>query len=93
LSKSKMAIVFVAGPVSGLLMQPLIGAPRPKKSLFSALTSSQGILADNCTSRFGRRRPYMMLGTIVCIFAMILLGFTRWFASIFTGWDNNSVRF
>lgn len=26
LSKSKMAIVFVAGPVSGLVMQPLIGA-------------------------------------------------------------------
>jgi hypothetical protein len=25
LSKSKMAIVFVAGPLSGLLVQPLIG--------------------------------------------------------------------
>ncbi|KAF9450782.1 hypothetical protein P691DRAFT_664570 [Macrolepiota fuliginosa MF-IS2] len=73
LSKSKMAIVFVAGPLSGLVMQPLIG-----------------ILADSCTSRFGRRRPYMMVGTIICGFAMLLLGFTRWFASIFTGWDNNS---
>ncbi|KXN89417.1 General alpha-glucoside permease [Leucoagaricus sp. SymC.cos] len=73
LSKPKMAIVFVAGPVSGLVMQPLIGA-----------------LADNCTSKFGRRRPYMIAGTIICIFAMLLLGFTRWFASIFTGWDNDS---
>jgi solute carrier family 45 protein 1/2/4 len=26
LSKSKMAVVFVAGPLSGLVMQPLIGA-------------------------------------------------------------------
>lgn len=33
-----------------------------------------------------------MVGTIICGFAMILLGFTRWFASIFTGWDNDSVR-
>ena len=26
LSRSKMAVVFAAGPVSGLVMQPLIGA-------------------------------------------------------------------
>ena len=25
LSKSSMAVVFVAGPISGLIMQPLIG--------------------------------------------------------------------
>lgn len=73
LSKSKMAIVFVAGPLSGLVMQPLVG-----------------VLADSCTSRFGRRRPYMMAGTIICIFAMILLGFTRWFASIFISEENNA---
>ncbi|KAF5324984.1 hypothetical protein D9619_009553 [Psilocybe cf. subviscida] len=73
LSKSSMAGVFVAGPLSGLIMQPLIG-----------------VLADNCTSRFGRRRPYMMLGTIICIFAMLLLGFTRGVASIFTGWGTGA---
>ncbi|KAF9443657.1 MFS general substrate transporter [Macrolepiota fuliginosa MF-IS2] len=73
LSKSQIAIVFVAGPLSGLIMHPLIG-----------------VLADNCTSRFGRRRPYMMVGTIICIVAMLLLGFTRWFAAIFTGWNNTS---
>jgi len=28
LSKSSMAMVFVAGPLSGLIMQPLIGAIR-----------------------------------------------------------------
>ncbi|KAE9392066.1 hypothetical protein BT96DRAFT_1000693 [Gymnopus androsaceus JB14] len=48
LSKSAMAIVFVAGPLSGLIMQPLIG-----------------ILADSSTSRWGRRRPYMIVGTIL----------------------------
>jgi hypothetical protein len=61
-------------------------------NLFDTLILVQGVLADNCTSKFGRRRPYMMVGTIICVFAMILLGFTRWFASIFTGWNNESVR-
>ncbi|PPQ81361.1 hypothetical protein CVT25_015468 [Psilocybe cyanescens] len=73
LSKSSMAGVFVAGPLSGLIMQPLIG-----------------VLADNCTSRFGRRRPYMLLGSLICISAMLLLGFTRPFASIFTDWNTNA---
>ncbi|PPQ98305.1 hypothetical protein CVT26_013500 [Gymnopilus dilepis] len=74
LSKSSMAGVFVAGPLSGLLMQPLIG-----------------VLADNSTSRFGRRRPYMLLGSTICVTAMLLLGFTRPFAAIFTGWNNNAL--
>ncbi|PPR06325.1 hypothetical protein CVT24_001015 [Panaeolus cyanescens] len=73
LSKSSMAIVFVAGPISGLVMQPLIG-----------------VLADSSTSRFGRRRPFMLVGTVICILAMLLLGFTRSVASIFTGWDNSA---
>lgn len=68
LSKSNMAIVFVAGPLSGLVMQPLIG-----------------ILADGSTSRWGRRRPYMLGGSLVCIAAMLLLGWTKevaaWFVS------------
>ncbi|KAJ7594111.1 major facilitator superfamily domain-containing protein [Mycena floridula] len=65
LSKSMMAVVFLAGPLSGLLMQPLIG-----------------VLADQSTSRFGRRRPYMLGGTIVCLIAMLLFGWTRQV----TGW-------
>ncbi|KAF9463203.1 major facilitator superfamily domain-containing protein [Collybia nuda] len=73
LSKSSMSLVFLAGPLSGLIMQPLIG-----------------VLADNSTSRFGRRRPYMLLGTMICVFAMLLLGYTRGIAAIFTGWNNKS---
>lgn len=71
-----MAIVFLAGPVSGLVMQPLIG-----------------VLADNSKSRFGRRRPYMLGGTMLCMFAMILLGYTRPIAAIFTGLGNHAVCF
>ena len=43
-----------------------------------------GVLADNSKSRFGRRRPYMVIGCVICTSAMLLLGFTRPFASIFT---------
>ncbi|KAJ4480223.1 major facilitator superfamily domain-containing protein [Lentinula aciculospora] len=66
LSKSAMAVVFVAGPLSGLIMQPIIG-----------------ILADGNTSRWGRRRPYMIFGTVLCVFAMSLLGWTKEIAGIF----------
>ncbi|KAI8980631.1 MFS general substrate transporter [Trametes punicea] len=66
LSKAAVAIVFLAGPISGLVVQPLIG-----------------VLADNSKSRFGRRRPYMVTGCILCTAAMLLLGFTRPFASLF----------
>ncbi|TBU52093.1 MFS general substrate transporter [Dichomitus squalens] len=67
LTKAAVAIVFLAGPISGLVVQPLIG-----------------VLADNSMSRFGRRRPYMIVGCIVCTSAMLLLGFTRPVASVFT---------
>ncbi|KAJ3906400.1 hypothetical protein F5879DRAFT_650720 [Lentinula edodes] len=67
LSKSAMAVVFVAGPLSGLVMQPVIG-----------------ILTDSSTSKWGRRRPYMIIGTILCVFAMSLLGWTKEVAGIFT---------
>ncbi|KAI0340319.1 MFS general substrate transporter [Trametopsis cervina] len=67
LTKSAVAMVFLAGPISGLVVQPLIG-----------------VLADKSRSRFGRRRPYMLTGVIICTTAMVLLGFTRQFASIVT---------
>ncbi|KAI0299351.1 major facilitator superfamily domain-containing protein [Multifurca ochricompacta] len=71
LSKSLMALVFIAGPLSGLIVQPLIG-----------------VMADNSKSRFGRRRPFIAAGVALCSMAMILLGFTRNFASIVTKWGS-----
>ncbi|KAI0301333.1 hypothetical protein BC826DRAFT_1090061 [Russula brevipes] len=71
LSKSLMALVFIAGPLSGLIVQPLIG-----------------VMADNSKSRFGRRRPFIVIGVALCSMAVILLGFTRNFASIITTWGS-----
>lgn len=60
-----MATIFLAGPISGLVVQPFIG-----------------VLADRSTSRFGRRRPYIVGGGLVCVIGVMLLGFTRFFS----GW-------
>ncbi|KAJ6617111.1 major facilitator superfamily domain-containing protein [Mycena sp. CBHHK59/15] len=76
LTKSNMAIVFLAGPLSGFLIQPLIG-----------------VLADNSTSRWGRRRPYMLAGCLLCVASMLLLGYTREFAAIFTGYNTPTNEF
>ena len=89
-----MAVVFVAGPLSGLIVQPLIGTTLMHAFFNKRFLTPKilGVLADNCTSSFGRRRPYMLLGTLICILAMLLLGFTRPVASIFTKLGNHSVR-
>jgi hypothetical protein len=50
----------------------------------TAHTSNGGLLADNSKSKFGRRRPYMIVGSFFCVFAMLLLGYTRAFANIFS---------
>nr|CAG8440775.1 8867_t:CDS:10 [Entrophospora candida] len=60
LSKSLMSLVWVAGPLSGLLMQPIVGA-----------------LSDNSTSRFGRRRPFMVIGSLVVAIALMFIGWTQ----------------
>ncbi|KAG1752015.1 major facilitator superfamily domain-containing protein [Suillus lakei] len=67
LSKPLMAVVFLAGPLSGLIVQPLIG-----------------VLADNSKSRFGRRRPLIVIGAALCCAATLLFGYTRSFAALFT---------
>ncbi|KAJ7623532.1 sucrose transporter [Roridomyces roridus] len=67
LTPSSVALVLLAGPLSGLIVQPLVGA-----------------LADASTSRFGRRRPFALGGCIVTVAGMLLLGYTRGAAALFT---------
>ncbi len=55
----------MAGPLSGLIVQPLIG-----------------VFADRSRSRLGRRRPFMLVGCVICCFAMMLLGWTREVSSL-----------
>ncbi|KAH8676829.1 major facilitator superfamily domain-containing protein [Tricladium varicosporioides] len=60
LTKSKTSLVWIAGPLSGLIMQPIVG-----------------VVADRSTSKYGRRRPFMVLGSFVVAFCLLVLGFTK----------------
>ena len=96
-SKSHMALVFAAGPLSGLIVQPVVGAPPSSAHRIASTPLSRsylnaGMLSDSCKSRFGRRRPYIVFGTLLCVAAMLLLGFTRSIASVFTLPGSASVR-
>lgn len=52
------AFIWLCGPVSGLLVQPIVG-----------------YYSDRCTSRFGRRRPFIAFGAALVAVAIVLIGF------------------
>ncbi|PFH58260.1 hypothetical protein XA68_13929 [Ophiocordyceps unilateralis] len=60
LSKSLMALVWIAGPLTGSLVVPYVG-----------------ILSDNCRLPWGRRRPYLVGGTVGTIFSLLFLAWAR----------------
>ena len=49
-------ILWIAAPVTGLIVQPIIG-----------------YLSDNTWNRFGRRRPFFLIGAIFASLALILM--------------------
>lgn len=51
-----------------------------------------GVLADNSKSRFGRRRPFMIVGAIITAVATLLFGFTRPVAGVFSEEGSALVR-
>lgn len=60
MSKSLMALVWIAGPLSGALVQPYVG-----------------ILSDNCKSRWGKRTPFMVAGSIATVVSLMALAWVR----------------
>ncbi|KAM0437736.1 hypothetical protein ACHAPT_002101 [Fusarium lateritium] len=60
LTKSSTSLVWIAGPLSGLIVQPVVG-----------------VIADESKSRWGRRRPLMVIGSIIVAVNLLILGFTR----------------
>lgn len=60
LSKSLMALVWIAGPLTGTLVQPYIG-----------------ILSDNCRVSWGKRKPFMVGGTIATILSLLFLSWVK----------------
>jgi solute carrier family 45 protein 1/2/4 len=68
LSKSLMALVWIAGPLSGTLVQPYVG-----------------MLSDNCRLRWGKRKPFMVGGTVATIASLMILAWTKEIVSGFLG--------
>ncbi|GJC91881.1 sucrose transporter [Colletotrichum higginsianum] len=66
LTKSNTSLVWIAGPLSGLLVQPIVGA-----------------IADESKSKWGRRRPFIVMGSIIVAFSLLTLGFTKEIVALF----------
>ncbi|KAF2095058.1 hypothetical protein NA57DRAFT_79547 [Rhizodiscina lignyota] len=60
LSKSILALVWIAGPLAGVLVQPYVG-----------------IRSDRCRSRWGKRRPFIVGGSISTVVSLMVLAWTR----------------
>ncbi|EKD19295.1 uncharacterized protein L3040_009265 [Drepanopeziza brunnea f. sp. 'multigermtubi'] len=60
LTKSKTSLVWIAGPISGLIMQPIVG-----------------VVADRSKSKYGRRRPFMVVGSFVVGACLMALGWAK----------------
>ncbi|KAG7107505.1 General alpha-glucoside permease like protein [Verticillium longisporum] len=74
LTKSNTSLVWIAGPLSGLIVQPIVG-----------------VIADQSTSKWGRRRPFIVMGSIIAALSMIVLGFTQEIVGFFVA-DEKSAR-
>lgn len=61
-------MVWIAGPLSGLIMQPIVG-----------------VIADRSKSKYGRRRPFMIIGSLTVSACLIILGWTKEIVGIFIG--------
>ncbi|KAL6887920.1 major facilitator superfamily domain-containing protein [Trichoderma evansii] len=72
LTKSNTSLVWVAGPLSGLIVQPIVG-----------------VVADESTSSWGRRRPLMMVGAVIVSACLLVLGFTREIVAAVVGDDGS----
>ncbi|KAK1757499.1 sucrose transporter [Echria macrotheca] len=60
LTKGQTSLVWVAGPLSGLIVQPIIG-----------------VVADESTLKWGRRRPIIAVGSVIVACSLLALGFTK----------------
>ncbi|KAG6032713.1 hypothetical protein E4U41_007163 [Claviceps citrina] len=60
LTKSNTSLIWIAGPLSGLVVQPVVG-----------------VIADENTSKWGRRRPLMVMGALIVACCLLVLGFTK----------------
>lgn len=60
MSKALVAFVWLAGPMTGVLVQPYIG-----------------MASDRCRISWGKRKPFMVAGTLGTVASSLLLAYAR----------------
>ncbi|CAK7209657.1 hypothetical protein SBRCBS47491_000516 [Sporothrix bragantina] len=73
LTKGQASMIWLAGPLSGLIVQPVIG-----------------VVSDQSTAKYGRRRPFMAIGSILVVIGLLTLSFTREIVSYFLGGNESA---
>ena len=68
LAKSQTSLVWIAPPLSGLIVQPIIG-----------------VLSDSSQLKWGRRRPYMLLFSILVALFLIMLAWASEIVGVLIG--------
>lgn len=43
-----------------------------------------GVISDSCKSKWGRRRPFLVGGSVVVIMSLLCIGWTREITTLFT---------
>lgn len=71
MSKALVAFVWLAGPLTGVLVQPYIG-----------------IVSDRCRIPWGKRRPFMLAGTVGTIASSLLLSYAKDIVWVLGPWAN-----
>lgn len=66
MSSRLVSLAWLAGPLSGLVMQPLVGR-----------------LSDRCCSKLGRRRPYLIAGSILTSVSLLMFSNAELIAGVF----------
>lgn len=82
LSEHVTSLVWLAGPISGLIAQPVIGEPDfliYEAEIFMPLS---GALSDSSTSKY-RRRFWIILSTVALVISTLTLAYCEELAAFF----------
>lgn len=73
MSKALVAFVWLAGPMTGVLVQPYIG-----------------MISDRCQISWGKRKPFMLAGTLGVVVTSLLLAYSRQIIQLIGRYDWDS---
>lgn len=74
MSKALVAFVWLAGPMTGVLVQPYVG-----------------MLSDRCRISWGKRKPFMIAGTLGVVASSLLLAYARQIVQVIGRYDSDAV--